>query len=97
MIYDGENYQFDEKNINLTLKRESSGKIGLSGDENRYKDLTIKAMERVGWEVTTDQDIIPFVTIDIIDDKPVWFLRNISGKIQLSSLYELSLHIDLKS
>jgi len=97
MIYDGENYQFDEKNINLTLKRESSGKIGLSGDENRYKDLTIKAMERVGWEVTTDQDIIPFVTIDVIDDKPVWFLRNISGKIQLSSLYELSLHIDLKS
>jgi len=97
MIYDGENYQFDEKNINLILKRESSGKIGLSGDENRYKDLTKKALERVGWEVTEDQGIIPGVTIEIIEDNPVWFLRNISGNIQLSSLYELSLHIDRKS
>ena len=97
MIYDGEKYQFDENNINLTLKRESSGKIGLSGGENRHKGLTKKALERIGWEVLADQDLLPRVTIEMKDDKPVWIYQNNSGNIQLSSLYELSLHIDRKS
>ncbi len=97
MIYNDENYRFDENNINMTLKRESSGKIGLSGGGNRHRDLTKKALERVGWEVVAGQDILPRVTIEIKEGNPLWNYQNNSGIIQLSSLYELSLHIDHKS
>jgi len=96
-IYNGENYSFDEQNISLVLKKESSGKIGLTGGTERYRELTRKTLNRAGWEVTSEKDIVPGVRIETDGDKPVWFLQNKSGKIQLKSLYELSLHIDHKS
>jgi iron complex transport system ATP-binding protein len=97
MIYDGENYRFDEKNINLVLKTKSIGMIGLSAEDGRHKDLTKKALERLGWEVVPDKDILPCVAIYMKDDKPVWNYQNNAGNVQLTSLYELSLHIDQKS
>jgi len=91
-MYEGNNIIFNMENADVSIKREKTANIGIAGDQDVYMNWTVKALERLGFEVHQNNLNIPYVTIN--KEKGVhWILQKKSGSFRFNSIYELSLHL----
>jgi iron complex transport system ATP-binding protein len=93
VLFDREYLEFNRDNASLALKKELTDEIGLQGDEGPALSFTIKALERIGFRVSRQTDILPVITVKDSSDGRSWILQKKSETIEFYSIYDLSLHL----
>jgi iron complex transport system ATP-binding protein len=85
--------EFDSKTSTFRFRRELNKQIGLQG-ESRYRSLTKKAMERIGFQ---SADEINDLTVNLAEKegKPVWYLHQDQNIFTFYSIYDLIVHLKL--
>jgi iron complex transport system ATP-binding protein len=85
--------EFDSKTSTFRFRRELNKQIGLQG-ESRYRSLTKRAMERIGFQ---SADEITDITVNLAEKegKPVWYLQQNQNIFTFYSIYDLIVHLKL--
>ena len=82
--------EFDPKTSSFRFSRIYNKQIALEGD-NRFRLLTKRAMERIGFRVM-DNGLLK-VILSEQDGEPVWYLGSDESGIGFKSIYELIAHL----
>jgi iron complex transport system ATP-binding protein len=93
ILFDREYLEFNRDNASLSLKKDLNHEIGLHGDKGSALSFTVKALERIGFRVSEQSDILPVITVKDTSDGRSWILQKKSETIEFYSIYDLSLHL----
>jgi iron complex transport system ATP-binding protein len=84
--------EFDPDTSSFRFKRELNKFVRIHG-EKTYCLLTIKALERIGYQAVED-DMTEFdISVRTIDNVPVWCLKKEGTDTCFNSIYELTSHL----
>jgi hypothetical protein len=92
-LLDREHLEFNKENASLTLRKEPMSEINLEANDGAERTFTRKALERLGFRVTDNKNMIPAVIIKHSDNRTVWILQKKSGTVEFYCIYDLSLHL----
>jgi iron complex transport system ATP-binding protein len=84
--------EFDTKTSSFRLRRILAKEVMILGDR-KYRLLTAKAMERIGFQTTEESGSSYRIIIGKQDDAPCWELRSDDGILKFRSLYALASHM----
>jgi iron complex transport system ATP-binding protein len=84
--------EFDAKTATFRFLREFSKEVTIHG-EKKYRQLTKKAMERIGFRTVDDGTTAFEITINEKDDYPVWELRCNDTNLKFNTIYALATHL----
>jgi iron complex transport system ATP-binding protein len=93
ILFDREHLEFNRENASLSLKKDLIHEIGIEGASSAERNFTIKALERLGFRVIDNKNMIPTVIIRKTKEKTTWILQKKSGANEFYSIYDLSLHL----
>lgn len=93
ILLDREHLEFNRENASLSLKKELTSEIGIDGSDSPEKTFTIKALERLGFRVSDNKNMIPVVIIKKTKEKTTWTLQKKSVTGDFYSIYDLSLQL----
>jgi iron complex transport system ATP-binding protein len=84
--------EFDAKTASFRFRKECTKEMAIRG-EKKYRVLTRKAMERIGFRDVDEGTPALQVVIDEQDDAPVWNLYHQHRTVAFRSIYTLAFHI----
>lgn len=84
--------EFDAKTSTFRFRRELKQEIVIRG-EKKYRLLTKKAMERLGFHTNEDDGAGMMVTLLEVDGLPVWQLNHNETDLIFNSIYSLAAHL----
>lgn len=91
-IFENTKLQFDEQKGEIRIDRKTGRKIHLTG--SGVTGLwTQRALERHGYELTSEDDCDTMVRIEIKDGIPIWIFEKKGEIIEFNSIYKLSLRL----
>lgn len=93
ILFDKEHLEFNRENGSLSLKRELMNEIGVEGQDSPERTFTVKALERLGYRVTDNKNVLLTVIIRKTKERTTWVLQKKSGTREFYSIYDLSLHL----
>jgi iron complex transport system ATP-binding protein len=89
----GTKIEMDPQTGDFTVKRALRHDISLSPGPEPLREWTKKAMERNGFRIVENKDTGIHVLVDMADGSPKWTLEKSGGRIELNSIYDLSLYL----
>jgi len=93
ILFNQEQLEFNRENASLSLKKEFINDIGIDGPMGPEMTFTVKALERLGFRVANNKNMLPAVIIQRTKEKTTWILQKKSGTSEFYSIYDLSLHL----
>jgi iron complex transport system ATP-binding protein len=93
ILLDREHLEFNRENASISLKKELTSEIGIEGANSPELIFTMKALERLGFRVSNNKNMLPAVIIRQTKEKTTWVLQKKSGTSEFYSIYDLSLHL----
>ena len=89
----GTKIEMDPQTGDFTVKRALRHDISLSPGPEPLREWTKKALERNGFRIVENKDTGIHVLVDMADGSPKWTLEKSGGRIELNSIYDLSLYL----
>ena len=93
ILFDSEHLEFNRENTSLSLKKKLTNEIGIEGTDSPELTFTMKALERLGFRVFHNKNMLPAVIIRQTKEQTTWILQKKSGTSEFYSIYDLSLHL----
>jgi len=93
ILFDSEHLEFNRENASLSLKKKLTNEIGIEGTDSPELTFTMKALERLGFRVFHNKNMLPAVIIRQTKEQTTWILQKKSGTSEFYSIYDLSLHL----
>jgi iron complex transport system ATP-binding protein len=91
-IFKNTKLQFDEQKGEIRMNRETGRKIHLTG-EGITGLWTRRALERLGYSLTTKRECDTWIRVEINNDIPTWIIEKNSEISEFNSIYNLSLRL----